>query len=127
MPRDKIDVPDEREGTTTVVSGNRPLTRAARRDLKEFDIRSVDHPKELGRMSVVEVESRPERSVLDRHELHIEEEPVAIIEATGGDEVKIFPDRVISNGAEATLGPEEAVEEAQKRGWDINWNVQPPA
>jgi hypothetical protein len=105
--------------TITVVSYNRPLTRSARRDLKEYGIRSEDAVNDYGRWTVVELDREPPEDVLDRHELRLEREPDAVYATDSGERVEIFTEagEVTVNGMEQSISPEDAREHADREGW----------
>lgn len=108
-------MPDE---TVTVVSYNRPLTRAARKALDAFGIVSEDAVNDFGRWTVVELNERPSDDVLDQHELRVEREPESVFKTDNGERVEIFEDGVEVDGLEQTMAPSEAVEHAEENGWE---------
>lgn len=104
---------EPKEETTTVISPNRPLTRGARDALKEFEILDESSPREAGRQTEVELKNRPPRHILDEHELVIDELPVTAFD-TGHHLIRIYPDRVLTDGIEANLAPDEALTQARE-------------
>jgi len=112
------------EHTWTVISSNRPLTREARRALKDYSIVDERHPDELNRRSEVDVDERPPDDLLDKHELYLEDptggqDPAAVFESPGGEHVEIYEDAVFTDGAETTtITPDEAQNIAETNGWE---------
>lgn len=104
----------------TVVSYNRPLTRGAKADLKEYGIITEDAVQEPGRWTVVELETEPAADVLDRHELRVEREPDAVFLTHSGERVEIYDSAgtVTVDGYEQEISPEDAREHAEKVEWD---------
>ena len=106
------------DDTTTVVSYNRPLTRGAEAALKPYGIVEKESPREYNRWTVVELERRPERDVLEGYELRIEEAPDRVFESDHGETVEVYPDRVVVDGIENGISPTEAVVYAEEHGWE---------
>lgn len=108
------------DGTTTVVSYNRPLTRGAHRELQEYGMVSEGSVNDYGRWSVVELEREPPADLLDRHELRIEREPDARFRTDHGEIVEVFDDAgmVVVDGVEQTISPDTAIEHAESQGWE---------
>lgn len=103
----------------TLVSYNRPLTRAARRALSEYGIIDSHDPNEHGRWTVVEVKTEPPVEVLDQHELRIErdDDPDVVYETPHDEHVEIYADRVVSDGREIPIDPDEAKSRAESYDW----------
>ena len=101
-----------------LTSYNRPLTRDARKDLKEYGIEAEHSVNQHGRWTVVEVKELPPKELLDKHELRHKVNPEYVFETDMGDQVLIYESEVIVDGVETTMPPEEAVEHARKEGWE---------
>lgn len=104
--------------TFTVVSYNRPLTSAAESALKPYGILKKEAPNEYGRWTVITTKEKPGDLVLEEHELRVEQDPIKVYKRDNGKKVEIYQDKVVVDGVEATLSPDEATEHAENAGWE---------
>ena len=104
------DVPEDGAGVV-VRSPYRPLTRAARRALAEYGIHRDVEAGADGRGGGVVVAERPPGSVLEQHELEIDEPPDMVWAADGGEEIAVYraAGRVEVDGRAVGMDVEAAV------------------
>lgn len=98
----------------TIESTYRPYPLSAKKALRDAveSIEFDDNNPRLAYSSEV-----PPADLVDEYELdvHRDDDPVEVWETDHGDRVEIYDDRVERNGTEASIGPEEAKEQARKQ------------
>ncbi|MFT4880158.1 MAG: hypothetical protein ACI9CA_000030 [Natronomonas sp.] len=92
----------------------RPLTRGARRDLEEYDVRGEVEADETGRGGGVVVAERPPKSLREKHELRVDEAPEDVWESEDGQTVRVYPDYVTVDGRETPMDPSETREKCRE-------------
>lgn len=94
----------------------RPLPRAARRELKQYDIQQELSSDHTGRNGGVIVAMRPPADLLEQYELELVEEPDEQWDHDRGAHVEIYEaaERVDIDGREASMGVDEAKQRCRK-------------
>lgn len=107
------------EDSHVVRSPFRPLTRAARRALAEYDVLAeLDAPDgDAPRNNGVRVRERPSNSLLEQHELRIIEDPDDVWVADSGEHVEVYADaeRVTVDGRDVSMSTAEVRERCREQ------------
>lgn len=106
MPAESVDDADG----YVIRSPFRPLTRAARRALQDYEIERELAADETGRNGGVVVTERPPAELLEQHELRLVEAPDEVWTHDDGSRVTIYEtaERVEVDGREAAMDVAEA-------------------
>ena len=106
MPAESIEDPDG----YVVRSPFRPVTRAARRALQDYEIERELAANKTGRNGGVVVAERPPAELLEQHELRLVEAPDEVWSHDNGSRVTIYEaaERVEVDGREAAMDVAEA-------------------
>jgi len=103
----------------TVVSYNRPLTRAALRALGSYGIVEERAPQEHGRWTEVDLAEEPPSDILEKHELSRDRDPRRVYESPGGERVEIYDDEVTVGGRVIDKAPSDAIDHAEEHDWEM--------
>lgn len=117
------DIHRERADLVEVRSPNRPFTRAMKTALREDHgaLEFLEPNGDMGRGEGALLPERPPEAFLEANELRVVDDPDVIFELDSGRTVAVYtdPERVVSDGVESSVSPEDAVAEARAQGWAV--------
>lgn len=122
MSINDTDDSDDTDGYV-IRSPYRPMTRGARKALKEYDVlREISGNDRMNRGNGVVVAELPPEDLLEKHELEIDRDPDVVFQVPSpSSTVEIYtdPDKVLDGGVDTSMDPVDAAEHALEHDWDV--------